>query len=133
MTKTIKMATVTQSVVLPAPPARVFDAYTSGRAHGRIIGDSATFQRRVGGTFGAWGGAVHGVNLELARGRRIVQAWRTADFPAGHYSIVELALAPAGRGKTRLTLRHHGVPARMARAIAANWQACYWDSNSWSV
>lgn len=123
-----KVVTVLHTVEFDAPVKVIFDLYAIARQHAKVIGAPVVLQRRVGGRFSAWGGSVSGVNVVLESPALITQAWRTSDFPPGNFSILHLALAPAGRGRTRLTLTQHGVPQSLAREIEGNWHACYWDN-----
>jgi len=98
------------STVLPATPQQVYDAWLGGRRHSKMTGGRATGSKVIGGRFTAWDGYVTGNNLELEPGKRIVQSWRTAEFPDGAPdSRLEIVLAPA-RGGTRLTLRNTELP-----------------------
>ena len=69
------------SVVLPATPEQVYTAWLSTEKHGAFTGSSAVVNARVGGAFTAWDGYIGGMTLALEPYRRIVQAWRTTEFP----------------------------------------------------
>jgi hypothetical protein len=56
----------------------------------------------------------------------IVQAWRSKGWPKGFYSLVTFALASGGRGKTKLSFTHLGVPAGDVKAKGDGWRAHYW-------
>lgn len=56
------------------------------------------------------GGYIRGRNIQLAKGRRIAQSWRTSEFcDADPNSIVTVTLAPTGDGVER-TLEHSNAP-----------------------
>jgi uncharacterized protein YndB with AHSA1/START domain len=65
------------STLLPATPDEVYQAWLSSDGHSQMTGSPATVSAQVGGEFSAWDGYIHGKNLELRRGTRIVQSWRT--------------------------------------------------------
>lgn len=67
-----------------------------------------------------------GVNVELVPNERIVQAWRSADWPAGVYSIARFQLNAQGAG-TQLVFDHIGFPAGQKDHLAAGWEANYWS------
>lgn len=115
-----------QEVSLSASPDRVFRAFMDSGEHSAFTGGPATLSAEAGGAFSAHGGAVQGRNVELVPGRRIVQAWRIADWAEGVYSILRLELQPEGDG-TRLVMDHEGVPAEKREAITAGWQMRYWE------
>jgi uncharacterized protein YndB with AHSA1/START domain len=114
------------STVLPAPPAAIYRAWLDPREHAAFTGGGpATSQPRVGGAFSAWDGYIFGTYLAFKPGERIVQAWRTTDFPPGvPDSRVEVLLAPA-RGGTRLTLVHAQIPAGQEADYESGWSAFY--------
>src|SRR5689334_17027733 len=96
--------------LIPASAQRIYDAWLDGREHAGMTGGAATVESHVGGTFTAWDGYIRGSNLELEPARRIVQSWRSADFPEGSEdSRIELVLEPA-EGGTRITITHSNIP-----------------------
>jgi uncharacterized protein YndB with AHSA1/START domain len=114
------------STVLRAQPAAVYRAWLDPRTHAAFTGGGvATSSPRIGGAFTAWEGYIHGTYLALQPGERIVQAWRTTDFPMGAPdSRVEVLLAPT-RGGTLLTLVHAQIPAGQEADYQAGWAAFY--------
>jgi len=79
----------------------------------------------VGGRFSAGDGYIDGSHLALEPGVRIVQSWRSDDFPADALdSRLELLLAPEDEG-TRLTLRHTDIPPGQGPGLLAGWEEYY--------
>lgn len=119
--------TIRQSVVLPGSPEAVYAALMTTRGHVGFTGATARISPRVGGKFAAWDGYIHGVNVALQPGRRIVQKWRPteADWPEDYYSVVRITLVPTARG-TRLTFAQSGVLAQHAGHLAEGWKDHYW-------
>ena len=76
--------------------------------------------------FNLYGGGVEGRNIELVENERIVQAWRGADWPAGHYSIVTFEFKPQDSG-TVLVLNHTGFPGGAGDHLQAGWHKMYWE------
>lgn len=111
---------------LPATPDRIYLAWLNGPDHTAMTGGKATVaSTEVGGAFTAWDGYIDGVHVALEPGRRIVQAWRSDDFPAdAPESHLEVLLAPA-RGGTRLTIRHTELPEGQGPAILEGWDEWY--------
>ena len=68
-----------------------------------------------------------GTNLGLEPGRRIVQSWRTTDWPEGHYSKVTIRFEPARNGETWLILNQSGVPEEHFDTIEKGWYEYYWE------
>lgn len=99
------------SVLLPATPQEVYTAWLSSEGHSQMTGGSASISGEVGAEFEAWDGYIHGKNLELEYGKRILQSWRTVEFELDDPdSRLEITLEPAGEG-TKLTLKHTGLPS----------------------
>ena len=69
------------SVVLSASPADVYRAWLDAKEHGAFTGSPAEVNPVIGGRHSAWDGYITGQNLELDPARRIVQSWRTTEFP----------------------------------------------------
>ena len=120
------------AVVLPASPRRIYEAWLSGKEHGAFTGGKARASRRVGGAFAAWDGYISGTNLELQPFARIVQGWRTTDFPPGspdsrlEVSLGTVPLGPKGDG-TRLTLRHTQLPDGQGTSYEQGWLDYYFE------
>jgi uncharacterized protein YndB with AHSA1/START domain len=122
-----RVKTITQKVVVPAPPAQVYDAFVNPRVHTAFTGSPATGSARVGGTFTAWDGYISGVNRELVKGSRIVQDWQTTEWPDGAKpSRVEFSFK-AVKGGTEIRMVHSNVPAEQADAYRQGWIDYYWD------
>lgn len=112
---------------MPGTPDEVYQALMTSKGHAGFSGAPARISDRVGTTFVVWGGYIHGRNLELVRGRRIVQSWRPSEetWPDDYYSTVtfELSAVPSG---TRLRFEHAGVLADHAGHLAPGWKQSYW-------
>ncbi|MFL6562648.1 MAG: SRPBCC domain-containing protein, partial [Bacillus sp. (in: firmicutes)] len=80
----------------------------------------------AGGTFSCFGGMIHGRNIELVPGVRIVQAWRVANWPEGVYSIAKFELKEQD-SKTLLVFDHIGFPEAEEEHLAAGWGENYWS------
>jgi activator of HSP90 ATPase len=88
---------------------------------------SATIDPKVGGAFSLFDGHIIGRILELVPDRRIVEAWRVVDWPAGKYSIAQFELTSSGPG-THLVFDHIGFPEGLKEHLATGWQQHYWDA-----
>jgi activator of HSP90 ATPase len=91
-------------------PETIYKAWLSTEGHSNITGSSAKVDGVVNGDFTAWEGYIWGMFLELEPNRRILQAWRTSEFPEeAEDSIVEILLEE-DKGKTKVTLIHTNIP-----------------------
>jgi len=111
---------------LPATPDRIYLAWLNGPEHSAMTGSAATVaSTEVGGAFTAWDGYIDGVHVALEPGRRIVQTWRSDDFPAdAPESYLEVTLEPV-KGGTQLTLRHRDLPEGQGPGYLAGWDEFY--------
>ena len=122
MCKTIK-----QKVRFRARPEWIYEQLADSRWHTRLTGQRAQISRKVGGRFSARGGRVSGINVDLAPGERLVQAWRTKEFPKGIFSMATFQLSRAKAGVTELVLTHRGVPKHLIPKVEADWRKFYWE------
>jgi uncharacterized protein YndB with AHSA1/START domain len=120
--------TLVQTVEVPAAPAYVYRAFLDSEQHSKITGGGAKIDARVGGKFTAWDGYISGTNLELVEGERIVQSWRTSEWPDDYDdSRLEITLAPSPSGGTKLTMVHDNVPSSQAASLEQGWIDNYWE------
>ena len=116
---------LTVSAVLPASPQRIYNAWLSGEEHAAFTGSRAEVDPSIGGRFSAWDGYITGTTQELEPDRRIVQAWRAADFPEGGPDArLEVLLEPDEQG-TRITLVHTNLPEGQGPGYEEGWQDYY--------
>lgn len=113
------------SGILGASPAKVYVAWLSSAGHTAMTGAPAETTYQAGGRFTAWDGYISGRNLQLEPNKRIVQAWRTSEFPAGAPdSHLEVVLEPVGDG-TRITFRHSNIPSGQGANYEKGWHEFY--------
>jgi activator of HSP90 ATPase len=109
-----------------ATPQIIYQALMNSKKHAAFTGAPATIEPKVGGRFAAWGPHLRGINVELIKNKRIVQAWRARNWPIGHYSIAAFELKPAKQG-TLLVFTQFGIPAKNAKSINEGWKTHYWQ------
>lgn len=123
----MKETTIRQKVLIPAESGKVYEAFVDGKKHSAFTGSRATCDPKIGGKFTAWDGYISGKNLELEKGRRIVQEWITTDWPEGYPpSKLELSFKKA-EGGTEILMIHSRVPANQATEIEQGWTDFYWQ------
>jgi uncharacterized protein YndB with AHSA1/START domain len=115
------------STVLPASAARVYAAWLDAEKHSRMTGGAATVDPTVGGFHSAWDGYIAGRILELEPGARIVQSWRTTQFPVDHpHSRLEIRLRDVPGG-CEITLVHSEIPEGQGERYESGWQGHYFN------
>ena len=121
-----KVTTIKQKVVIPATPEQVYEAYMDAKKHSAFTGSKATCNPKVGGRFTAWDGYISGKNLELERGKRIVQEWITTDWPQGAPpSRLELTFRKT-KDSTEISLVQSNAPQEQTDELAEGWNEFYW-------
>jgi activator of HSP90 ATPase len=122
----MKATTIKQKTLIPATPDEVYDAFMEAKKHSAFTGSKATSDPKVGGEFTAWDGYISGSNLELVKGKKIVQEWSTTDWPDKFPpSRLELTFKEA-KGGTEISMIHSNVPAEQADDLAEGWNEFYW-------
>ncbi len=120
------MAEIRQTRTFATTPARLFEALVDPTQHAAFTGATATGEAEIGAAFTAWDAYIEGRHLVLEPGVRIVQAWRAADWPPGHWSVVRYDLTQRASGEVVVHFEHLGVPNEFVDAIAQGWNDYYW-------
>ena len=115
------------STTVAAEPEVVYHAWLDSAKHAAFVGAQAEIESVVGGEFRIWDGYITGRNLALEPSRRIVQAWRTTEFPEGSPdSRIEVRLEPKAGG-TQITLVHTGIPPGQGPQYEEGWKENYFE------
>jgi activator of HSP90 ATPase len=119
--------TIRQSVFLPVPPEEVYEIFLKAKGHSAFTASKATCDARIGGKFTAYDGYIEGRILELEQGRKIVQEWKTTEWPAeAPPSIAKFTFKPKSGG-TELSMVQTLVPAEQADDYRQGWIDFYWQ------
>lgn len=123
----MKVETIKQKAIIPAMPDEVYDAFMDADKHSAFTGSKATCDPKVGGKFTAWDGYISGRNLELEKGKKIVQEWKTTEWPSDYPpSRLELTFKEVKKG-TEISMVHSSVPTEQASEIEQGWIDFYWE------
>ncbi len=124
----MKTATITQTVEFEGvSPQEIYDAFLSSKGHSDMTGGAAKMSNKVGAAFSAWDGYIAGKNLELVPGKRIVQSWRTSEFPDdAEDSVLTIELKKTAKG-TQLKMTHAHVPDGQEEQYGPGWHENYWE------
>jgi len=113
------------SAVIPATASEIYSAWMSSDGHTAMTGSPANVDGKVGGKFTAWDGYIFGSTLELEPDRRIVQAWRTSEFPdEAPDSHLEILFEEVAEG-TKITLIHGDMPEDQVHSYRQGWEDFY--------
>jgi activator of HSP90 ATPase len=78
----VDTTTITQKIFFSGvKPVQIYDAYINPTKHSEFTGAKASCDNTPGGNFSAWDGYITGKILELDRARRILQEWKTTEWP----------------------------------------------------
>lgn len=115
------------SIILPVKAEQLYLDWLDSVAHGAFTGSAANIKPVVGGQYTAWDGYISGKTLELDPPRRILQSWRSTDFPSdAPESLLEVLIEPDGDG-CRLTLVHTNIPDGQGKDYDQGWKESYFE------
>jgi activator of HSP90 ATPase len=84
------------------------------------------FEAKVGGHFELFGGNVSGEFVELEQPTKIVQKWRLAQWPQGHYSTLKIVFDQNDvDAVTVMRVDWEGVPVGQEEVTKRNWGEYY--------
>jgi activator of HSP90 ATPase len=113
------------SITLPVSAKQLYAAWIDSRQHSDFTGYPARIIPHAGGAFQAFDDYITGATLELEPGRRILQSWRTKDFPAdAPDSLLEVTIAKFEKG-SKLTLLHTNLPKDQVEQYKDRWKEYY--------
>jgi activator of HSP90 ATPase len=120
--------TIRHNVVIPfASPEDVYRAFLSSKLHTEFTKSEAKCSARVRGRFTAWNKYISGKNIELVEGKKIVQEWKTSEWPEGYEpSILKISFKKRGEG-TQLSMIQLRVPASQVDEYDKGWYESYWE------
>lgn len=91
-----------------------------------MTGTKCSVRARKGAKFTAGDGYISGKNVELVKGKKIVQEWRTTEWPEDYgSSTLEINLREKGDG-TEISLVQTKVPKSQVEYYRQGWQDFYW-------
>ena len=122
------IGTIRHNVLIPLSSLEaVYRAFLSSKEHAEFTGSEAKCSAKVGGRFTAWDKYISGKNVELVEGKKIVQEWKTSEWPQGYEpSILKISLKKKGGG-TQLSMIQSRVPASQLDQYDKGWYESYWE------
>ena len=111
------------SDIIPAPPERVYSAWLDPHEHAKMTGGVATDEGD--GRFSAWDGYITGRTVSSVPHSKVVQAWRTTEFPPEAPDSVVTIHFDAAEGGTKVTLVHENIPEGQGDAYEQGWDEHY--------
>jgi len=116
------------STFLPGISAeRIYRSWLDSEEHSAFTGSPAQIDPVVGGKFSAWDGYILGKTLEAEPFRRILQAWRTTEFPEqSPDSRLEMRIEEVENG-AQITLLHTDIPDGQGEDYRQGWEEYYFE------
>lgn len=113
------------TAIFPVSAKRLYDCWLNSNCHSSITPGKAHIEPRNGTDFSIQNGYITGTNLILQPYGRIVQHWRTKDFPDGSPdSRLELLFEKHNSG-TKLTIIHDQLPSGEEKKYEKKWKENY--------
>jgi len=116
---------ITLRFSLHAAAKDIYDAWLDSERHSAMTGERATASREIGGAFTAWSGYITGKNLLLIPNKKIVQSWRSSEFPEDAPDSVLSIQLIENQGITEIELEHKDIPSGQAVQYQAGWVEYY--------
>jgi activator of HSP90 ATPase len=123
----MKTKNLEHTIFIRSTPKEIYGALMNEKKHSKFTGARSKIRAKAGAAFSCYDGYLTGITLELQPGKRIVQAWRSQGWPAGHYSIVTFTLSKKSAGRAQLRLTQIGIPAADYPKKNRGWKEHYWE------
>lgn len=109
------------SCKFPVSCERLFSSWLNSEQHSAFTGGLAAIEGKPNSRFTAWDGYITGTILELDENQRILQSWRTTEFPDdAEDSMVELTFSESDSGCV-LHLKHWNIPEGQGKKYMTGW------------
>lgn len=106
---------------------KIYTAWLDSQAHSAMTGSPAEVDPALGGKFTAWDGYIHGQTLAAEPFRRILQTWRTTEFPEeSPDSRLEILIEVVNDG-AQVTLLHSEIPDGQGEDYRQGWSEYYFE------
>ena len=106
---------------------RIYRAWLDSQEHSGFTGSPAQVDPAVGGEFTAWDGYISGSTIELDPFNRILQNWRTTEFPEDSSdSRLEILFEDVKDG-AKVTLVHTDIPDGQGEDYRQGWEEFYFQ------
>lgn len=106
-------------------PKVIYSAWLNSKEHSKMTGSKAKINSKINSNFTAWDGYISGKTTQLQPDEKIVQQWRTTEFPENAPdSILEIELSETDKG-TKLMMVHKNIPEGQGESYRKGWEDFY--------
>jgi len=124
----VECKSLEQTVSLKGTPHQIFEKMLDEKLHTAFMGEASKIDRKEGGEFKISKEYITGRTIWIEKDHKIVQSWRAADWPSGHFSTVSFTFtADTKTGGTTVTLKQDDIPVANFDGISAGWHKYYWE------
>jgi activator of HSP90 ATPase len=125
----MRMKSIRQSATFNELPEKIYDIIMDEKKHAAFTDSVTKMSTETNGKFSVFDGYCNGYNIELVRGKRIIQAWRFEEdgWPDDHFSICNFEFDRVG-DKTKLVFLQTNVPESKVESLKKGWKQYYWDA-----
>jgi activator of HSP90 ATPase len=125
----MKTKSIKHTATFNATPEKIYNLIMDEKKHSVFTGSKATIDSKPNGKFSVFDGYCHGYNIELIKGKMIVQAWHFDEdgWPDDHFSICNFEFEKDG-DKTKLRFLQTNVPEHKVESLKEGWKEFYWDA-----
>ena len=121
------MESIKIDVVIPGDIENVFKFWTDSKLHSSITGSVSKINGKPGSKFTCWDGYISGSFVEIDYPGKIIQNWRTVEFPEdAPDSILTLNFEKQDK-RTKITLIQTRIPDGQAEDYKQGWVDHYFD------
>lgn len=128
----VNVTTVTDTEEFRAPASELFKTFTDPQRIAAFtrappsVWESGSGPATEGAKFEIFGGNVSGEYVVLEEPKKLVQRWRLKQWPAGHFSRLEIAFDQNDVDNvTAMRVTWTGVPIGQEEATKRNWREYY--------
>lgn len=119
------MEEIEVSEMFPVSQKELYRAWLDSAKHSAFTGSKAKIEPKKGGRFKAWDGYIQGKTIKLEPYFKIIQTWRTTDFPdSSKDSRLEILFEKVKAG-TKITFRHSKIPKGQGEEYKQGWLDYY--------
>jgi len=120
------MKTILISALFNTDAVFLYKFFLDSKLHTEITGSKAVINNKTGGKFSAWDDYISGTIVSLEKNKKIVQKWRTTEFSKDDPdSTLEIIMQEINKNKTKLTLKHTGIPQGTEAEYKTGWKEYY--------
>jgi len=119
------MERIKVSSTITTSPQKLYKSWLNSKEHSNFTGGEAKINPKVGGKMSAWDGYITGKFVELTANKKIVQTWRSTDFPkTSEDSILTISFDKVDNG-SKITLLHTNIPDGQGEGYKKGWKDFY--------